>query len=84
MNKSTLIKQFKGKTPKAWKMAQRAIVAIGGASALLTMYPEHFAFLPESVTKTIMLCSLISAILIQFKSEDNGSQSSTNQDIRGN
>lgn len=72
MNAKQMIKKFKSKTPKKWKLMQRIVIAIGSGMVLLTMYPEHFAYLPEAVTKTISGCALLSAILIQFKSEENG------------
>lgn len=63
-----LVKNFKSKTPKNWAIAQKAIMSIGAAMVVITMYPEHFAFLPVFVTKTISVCALLSAGLIQFKS----------------
>ncbi len=83
MNAKQMIKNFKSRTPRKWKTAQRVVIAIGSGMVLLTVYPEHFAYLPEVVTKTISGCALLGAILIQFKSEENGEP--TNQpDIPAN
>lgn len=65
-----LVKNFKSKTPKKWALAQRIIMSIGAAMVVVTMYPEYFAFLPPFVTKTISMCALLSAALIQFKAKD--------------
>ncbi len=68
-----MVKNFKSKTPKKWAMAQRVIGSIGAAMVVVTMYPEHFSFLPSFITKVISICALLSAVLIQFKSADNDS-----------